>query len=192
MTQMINCRTLFGRALGLKTLIFAFLGMSLFQLSSFACDLPSDFPQVYKDILEFSKDLNVTSIHGVDECLGLEQKPLKWVKVCDDAGNFKSMSAELFLLPKVTFSFNDKNEFKVENFYFSDWNYSKVDDSEVAEVFIKRGKELKLIYTTQSARKVHLTLVKDSNNMLETFENLVYKMNIGTPSLESKFSCFQL
>ena len=124
--------------------------------------------------------------------MGLEQKPLKWVKVCDDAGNFKSMSAELFLLPKVTFSFNDKNEFKVENFYFSDWNYSKVDDSEVAEVFIKRGKELKLIYTTQSARKVHLTLVKDSNNMLETFENLVYKMNIGTPSLESKFSCFQL
>jgi hypothetical protein len=186
MTQTIQCRTL----IALRASLGIFVLCLALPVSSQACQLPTDYPQAYKDFYDFTKTLEIATIHGVDECLGRQQSPLLWTKECDDQGNFKSYKAEVFLLPKVTFTLNEKKEFKVENFYFSDWNYSKVDDSELAEVFIKRGRELKLIYTTQSARKVHLTFVKGDANRLKGLETLVYKMNIGTPSLESKFSCF--
>lgn len=186
MTQFVFCRHF------LKAIASIALGFSLYAQPVLACSLPADFPADYRKIYEFTKDLHVTSIHGVDECLGMEERPLQWSIECDSSGNFSSLKAEIFLLPKVTMSFNDKYELSLENFYFSDWSYSKVEPSEVAEVFVRNNKELKLIYTTQSARKVHLTFVKGSASKLTTLETLVYKMNIGTPSLESKFSCSEM
>ena len=185
MTQFSFCRLLcFATLKG-----FTLLSCLLLSGKAVACDLPGDFPQAYLVIYEFTKNLKVESLHGVDECLATNQNPLKWNFQCDSSGKFLSASSELFLLPKITFSFNEKEEFALENFYFADWSYSKVDDSELAEVHVRRDKELKIIYTTQSARKVHLTLVKDNNNKLKTLETLVYKMNIGKPTLEAKFSC---
>lgn len=174
------------RAQNIKNFLLLWLVTSL---PTYSCQLPEDFPAQYKLLYEFTKTMKVASVHGVDECLGMEQNPLQWTLSCDSSGTFQSLTAELFLLPKITLSVNQDFELSVENFYFSDWNYSKVDPAEVAVIFPRNNNELKMVYTTQSARKVHLTLVKDANSKLRTLESLIYKMNIGTPSLEAKFSC---
>ena len=164
--------------------------IGIFGSQAFACDFPSGLPNEYRMLYNFTKDLKTHSLNGVDECLGSPQDPLDWHFKCDDQNQFLEARAELFLLPSLIFIINKDLELEVDYKYLDQWNYSKVSPSELAEVSVQQGENLKLIYTTNSARKVYMTLGRANGFELKVMETLVYKMNLGKPTLESKFSCY--
>jgi hypothetical protein len=164
--------------------------IGVFGSQTFACAFPSDLPDEYRMLYNFTKNLKTHSLNGVDECLGPAQDPLDWQFKCDDQNQFLEARAELFLLPSLIFIINKDLELEVDYKYLDQWNHSKVSPSELAEITVQQGENLRLVYTTNSARKVYMTLGRANGFELTVMESLVYKMNLGKPTLESKFSCY--
>ncbi|MCF8059588.1 MAG: hypothetical protein K9K67_09845 [Bacteriovoracaceae bacterium] len=158
-------------------------------VSALSCDFPNQLPSQYIQLHQFTEGLIVDSLLGVDECKAQKKDPLVWEFKCDDQGQFLEARAKIFLLPRLIFLINKDLELEITYDYLDQWSFPKVSSSELAEVIIKQGREVRIIYTTNSARKVHLTLGRNNLNQLKTMESLLFKMNIGKPTLESKFNC---
>lgn len=185
-----------GRAVVLFTWMVS--GAILFSNHSLSApcsfqSLPSDFSEDYQNLFLFTSSLKVRSLQGIDECLRGAPESFPWVLTCDEKGQFLEARASVFLWPKLELVFNADRELQVNLQLQDQWDYSKVSPSEVAQTIIRAGKEARLIFTTTSARKVHLSFVTNSKvSELIQLELLVYKMAIGKPVLEAKYSCENL
>lgn len=155
--------------------------------------LPNDFSQDYQDFFAYTSSLKVKPLKGVDECDTTSTQSFLWILTCDDNDQFVEARATVFHSPKLEIVFNENRELEISFNLQGGWDYSKVSSTEEAQVILRPGKVGKLIYTTASARKIHLSFYTNSKESdLVQLEALIYKMAIGKPVLEDKYSCENL
>lgn len=155
--------------------------------------LPSDFSENYQKLFLFTSSLEVKTLKGIDECLRGDQRKFPWALICDDNDQFIEARATVFNSPKLEVVFNSDRELEINLQLQGQWDYSKVSSSEEAQVIIRPDKMAKIIYTTTSAKKIHLSFVTETKaSDLTQLEVLAYKMAIGKPVLEDKYSCENL
>lgn len=151
--------------------------------------LPQDFSESYRELFEFTKNLQVINLMGVDECKTSRAGTFPWIFQCDAQGNFLEARALVYETPKVELVFNQERELEITFSRGDSWDYSKVSADEEAQVITRPGQFARIIYTTTSARKVYLHFYRDGTTNLTQLEGLTYRMAIGKPILEAKYSC---
>lgn len=154
------------------------------------CDISSLHPD-HQNIYHYFQGLEASSQFGIDDCIQNSSRTLTWNLECE-GGQLKSATLEITHNPLLKFIITPV-DFQIEWIRKNSWNWPKTDLQDIGRIVLRRDGSLSIQYDSSSSHTVHLSLDKKRGaNGKEKFsgiEGLIFKMNLGTPTLVEKYSC---
>ena len=154
------------------------------------CDI-SSLHADHQKIFRYLQGVETSSKTSIDECTQNSSRSLDWILECNGE-ELKSATLEVSHDPLLKLVLSPV-DFNIMWQKTNAWNWPKTDLQNIGRILLRGDGSLSIQYDSSSSHAVHLTLDKtmgaNGREKFKGIEGLIFKMNLGTPTLIEKFSC---